>query len=150
VAGVRSVCWWGRVGLGERVHQLAGELGGMGLEAEVAAGELGHWPAQPGAQLGGGVVAGVTVAVAACCGEDSVGVGGQRVEVEFGTRVLAQLVLEPVFGVGVVAWGVGHDPQVRRGEGALTEPGQGRLDAGLAVLVVELGEEVDPLLSIGQ
>lgn len=132
------------------MEELAGELGGVGHTADMTARQLGHAHAEDPAQFRGDVVRRVAAPLPPGCQDDPVGTGPERVEVELNGRILAQLVLEPVGGVGVIARGTRHDLPVCGGEGPVAEPGQCRLDPGFTVQVVDLGEEVDPLLPVGQ
>ena len=74
-------------------------------------------------------------------------------QIQADCRVLTQLVLEPVHGVGMAELVPGstsdHLP-VHLGDGSLDEPFHRRFDARLTVDVVDLVEEVHPALSICQ
>lgn len=72
----------------------------MGHAADVAAGEIDDRSAEAAGQFGRGVAAGVSAGLVPGGRDDPVGVGTERLQVEAGGGVLAQLVLEPVDGVG--------------------------------------------------
>ena len=103
------------------------ELGGLGHVTDVTAGQLDHVPTEPLPQFHGCLVAWITARLLPGRRHDAVGTRFERVEIEGDRRVLAQLVLEPLGGVGtniLVVLGApraGHDLPVRLWERALAE-----------------------------
>src|SRR5829696_763364 len=93
------------------LHKLACELGGLGQQTDVAAGQLGQVQTELLAQFCAYLIAWITTRFPPGRQHDAISMRFERVKIEFDCRILTQLVLEPVGGIGqrvLVLGGTGH------------------------------------------
>jgi hypothetical protein len=84
----------------KRLHELVCELGGLDRKSNVSAGQLDQVPTEFPSQLHVHLVGRVATRFPPGHRDDPVGVRLEGVQVEVDRRILAQLVLKPVGGVG--------------------------------------------------
>src|SRR5262249_24621687 len=97
--------------LRKSVHKLAGERGGVGEKNHVTTRPLNKSPNELLAQFHVYLIAWITTRFPPGHRHDPISIGLERVRIEVGCRILAQLVLEPVGRVGksiFVLGGSGH------------------------------------------
>lgn len=84
----------------ERVHEFLCKLGGIGHETEVSAGEVDNIAAPLLGQYPVWLVWQLVARVTSPGEYDPPGVRSERIEIKLSPRILAQLVLHPVRGIG--------------------------------------------------
>src|SRR5262249_51744322 len=97
--------------LRKSVHKLAGERGGLSEKTDVTARQLNQVPTELLAQFHVYLIAWITTRFPPGYQHDPIGMRFERVKIEVGCRILAQLVFEPVGRVGksiFVLGGSGH------------------------------------------
>src|SRR5215510_3696775 len=93
------------------VHKLGCERGGLSQKTDVTAGQLDQVPTEFLAQFHVHLIAWITTRFPPGYQHDPIGMRFERVKIEVGCRILAQLVFEPVGRVGksiFVLGGSGH------------------------------------------
>jgi hypothetical protein len=92
----------------QSLHELACEPGGLRHETDVTARQLDHVTTQLLTQFHADLIGWTTMRFLPGHQHDPFGMGCQRPQIEVDRRILSQLMLEPIGGVGLVLGGTGH------------------------------------------